>query len=400
MIICGFCQAIEIKEANITTTGECGNLLIRNGILIKTYYTEYFDGISSYPVYCLDRNKKGVDANLQYSVNIEDSIKDVRLWRIIINGYPYKTIEELGCMSKEEAFSATKQAIYCYIHGNTPEDYTGIGEAGQRTLNALKSIINNANSSNETILSNEITVKKESEGFKIDNLDRNYVSKIYSISSKANMQNYEINLTGELPENIKICDINNKEKQSFNSNEKFKILIPIINLKDNGKFNINITTKVNTKPILYGKAPNDSYQDYALTGFSYEDSIKNITDNYNKNKTTIKIIKQDMETLERIENVVFNILDKDKNILYANLKTNENGEINIEGILPGKYYIQEAQEKEGYIKNEKLHEINVNLNEIINVTINNLKEEEKDEEPEILEKYENIEIKRLPKTGI
>ena len=52
---------------------------------------------------------------ISYSVSIQDAISDVKLWRIIINGYPYKTIEELGCNSKEEAFTATKQAIAIYM---------------------------------------------------------------------------------------------------------------------------------------------------------------------------------------------------------------------------------------------------------------------------------------------
>lgn len=56
-------------------------------------------------------------------------ITDVKLWRLVVNGYPYKTIGELGCANKEEAFTATKHAIYSYIHGNNPNDYTAIGEA-------------------------------------------------------------------------------------------------------------------------------------------------------------------------------------------------------------------------------------------------------------------------------
>ncbi len=53
------------------------------------------------------------------------------------------------CANKEEAFTATKHAIYSYIHGNNPNDYTAIGEAGVRTLKALKQIVTNANNSTE-----------------------------------------------------------------------------------------------------------------------------------------------------------------------------------------------------------------------------------------------------------
>ena len=84
----------------------------------------------------------------------------MNLWKIIINGYPYKTIEELGVANKEEAFTATKQAIYTYIHRNQLSDYEAIGEAGQRTLNALYKIVNDANNSTEVQISNKVRYSK------------------------------------------------------------------------------------------------------------------------------------------------------------------------------------------------------------------------------------------------
>ena len=130
------------------------------GIVVKAYYAEYLQDGVSYPAYCLDKTKQGVTNDLSYSVSVNNAITDVKLWRIIINGYPYKTIEELGCANKEEAFTATKQAIYCYIHGNNPQDYSPIGEAGNRTLNALNMILSNAGNSQEMQISNNIKINK------------------------------------------------------------------------------------------------------------------------------------------------------------------------------------------------------------------------------------------------
>ena len=38
------------------------------------------------------------------------------------------------------------------------------------------------------------------------------------------MQNYKINLSGNIPEGTIITDINNNQKNEFTSKEKFKIL--------------------------------------------------------------------------------------------------------------------------------------------------------------------------------
>lgn len=397
-------KAVDINSANIISGGDCGSLLIYKGIYVKTYYSYYLKDGKEYPAYCLDKTKQGVKDDLTYSVSIHDSISDVKLWRIIINGYPYKTIQELGCNNKEEAFSATKQAIYCYIHGNNPNDYSGIGEAGNRTVRAIKQILDNAERCTETKISNNVKIIKEQEQFDVDNKEKTYVSKTYSIKAGTTISNYKVQLTkiqAELPEGIKITDINNNEKTEFAQNEKFKILIPIRNLTKENKFNIEIQTKINSKPILYGKAPNASYQDYALTAATYEDASGKTEDKFYKNETKVKIIKQDAETKERLENVEFNILDSDKKVIYSNLKTNSNGEIEVANLIPGKYYIQEVSTKDGYELNNEVFEFNVNLNEEFTITIDNSFKEEpepKTTKQEISRTVENV--KKLPVTGM
>lgn len=424
LIIANSVKAVNINSANIISGGDCGSLLIYKGIVVKAYYAQYTKDGVTYPAYCLDKTKQGVNNELSYSVSIQDAISDVKLWRIIINGYPYKTIEELGCANKEEAFTATKQAIYCYIHGNNPNDYSPIGEAGNRTLRALKQILTNAESSNETQISNTVKVIKEQDSFNVDSKEKNYVSKIYSIQAGTTISNYQIELEKEnknLPEEIKITDTNNNPKTEFSQNEKFKILIPIKNLLNEDSFNIKIKTKIKNKPVLYGKAENSGYQDYALTAATYEDAYGKAQDKYYKNETKVKIIKQDEETKERLENVEFNILDENKQIIYANLKTDKNGEVQIKNLIPGKYYIQETSTKDGYLLDNNLIEFNVDLNEEFTITINNLfekipeQETKKDETSEKVENKKerlgkNIEItqkedtknvvKKLPVTGM
>lgn len=424
LIIANSVKAVNINSANIISGGDCGSLLIYKGIVVKAYYAQYAKDGVTYPAYCLDKTKQGVNNELSYSVSIQDAISDVKLWRIIINGYPYKTIEELGCANKEEAFTATKQAIYCYIHGNNPNDYSPIGEAGNRTLRALKQILINAESSNETQISNTVKVIKEQDSFNVDSKEKNYVSKIYSIQAGTTISNYQIELEKEnqnLPEGIKITDTNNNPKTEFSQNEKFKILIPIKNLLNEDSFNIKIKTKIKNKPVLYGKAENSGYQDYALTAATYEDAYGKAQDKYYKNETKVKIIKQDEETKERLENVEFNILDENKQSIYANLKTDKNGEVQIKNLIPGKYYIQETSTKDGYLLDNNLIEFNVDLNEEFTITINNLfekipeQETKKDETSEKVENKKerlgkNIEItqkedtknvvKKLPVTGM
>ena len=395
--------ASNLNTANIQSLGDCGQLLKYQGSIVITYYAAYtYDGIT-YPAYCLDKTKSGVSAtNPTYEVSVNEAIKDVNLWKIIINGYPYKTIEELGVANKEEAFTATKQAIYTYIHGNQLSDYEAIGEAGQRTLNALYKIVNDANNSTEVQISNKVDIQKLQENWEQDLIDSNYVSKRYKVSSSTTISNYKVRIkdaNGQIVEGIKITDKNNQEKEEFSADEEFKILIPIKYMTEDKTINIQIETQVNTKPILYGKAGSSDLQDYALTASTYEDGTGEIQDNYDKNKTRLIIVKQDEKTKEKLQGVEFQILDENKNVIYTNLQTDADGKIKVENLIPGKYYIKETKTISGYEIYEDLIEVEVNLNEEMTVTVNN-NEEEIPEIEKTTDYQEATNKKILPVTGM
>lgn len=392
-------NASEENIYNIYSIGECGSLLKYKGIEVKTYYAEYIkDGIA-YPAYCLDKAKQGVKNDLSYSVSAQGKINDVGLWRRIIHGYPYVGYQELGCANKEEAFTATKQAIYCYIHENKLEDYEAIGEAGQRTLNALKKIVTDAKNSTATSPSDTITINKENEQWQVDNIDKKYVSKIYSITTEAGIQKYTIDLT-EQEEGIIITDMENNPKNEFISNEKFKILVPIKNMTQEGNFKINVKSNMETKPVIYGKSSNDKYQDYALTMASYEEGKAQTTEFFSINETKIKIIKKDEETNKTMKGVEFSVFNENKEILYKNLKTDSDGKIVLENLMPGTYYIQEQNTLEGYEKVDEFIEIKVDWMEEYTVIVNNKKMKEPEIEKKEISITKTTEVKRLPKTGM
>lgn len=390
-------MATQLDSANIYMVGDCGSLLKYKGVEVKVSYVQYtYEGVN-YPAYCLDKTKPGAE-NGAYTVSVNSMIQDVGLWRRIINGYPYKSIEELGVANKEEAFTATKQAIYCYIHGNNPADYTPIGEAGERTLRAMHQIIAQAQSSSETKISNYIEIKDEDANWKVDEIEKSYISKVFSILSDAQIQDYSIHFQENTIDGIKITNLQNTVKNEFQPDEKFKILIPIESLREKGEFRILANAKVKTKPVLYGTAPDSGLQDYALTAATYEDGVGEISLQYPKNETEIIVIKQDEESNERLKNVEFVLLNENKEVIKQGLLTDEEGKIQISNLLPGKYYLKEVHTSLGYIPTEELIELEVEWNDSLTVTVYNQKEKK----PEIkTEKNETVkQVKKLPVTGM
>lgn len=272
----------EIPNIEIHANGYCGQLLKYKGVIVKTTFVQYSHNGNNYPAYCLDKTLIGVSDELTYSVSTNDKIHDLGLWRTIINGYPYKSVTELGVENELEAFTATKQAIYCYLFENTPGDYEAIGEAGERTLNALNMIVTNAQNSTETQEENILKIKANREEWTEDETDSNYISKTYSVISNLRHLDYEIELNSVLPEGSKIVGIDGNEKFRFTENEKFKIMLLKNSLTENGEIQLTITTEAKTKPVIYGASPNSAWQNYALTGYMYEESQTEYLDKYQR----------------------------------------------------------------------------------------------------------------------
>lgn len=396
-------QAESINQVNVYDKVYCEKVLIYSGKPLGATYVVYNkDGIE-YPAYCLDPDLPGIGEIDQYNVTVTGKIQDVKLWRILINGYPYKTIEELGVANEKEAYLATKQAVYYYLKNRDYNKYSADSDAGYRVLNAFRQIIESAENSTEIPMSNYSEIITNQTNWEIDIDNKNYVSKTYEVKSTTTIRDYEISISGEnIPEGIKITNINNNETRNFNKSEKFKILIPINNLNNNGEFKIDIKTEAVTKPILYAASGDANLQNYALTVYELEESNSTYNENYGENKTKIKILKQDKETKEPLQGIEFQLLNENKEIIYSNLITDINGQILIDRILPGKYYLKETRSLDGYINYDELIEINIELNETVNVTVNNSKEKkiEVSNKTTELEVEQEKTIKKLPITGM
>ena len=389
----------NIYKKNLYSKGDCGRLLKKGDVVVKTYIVVYNDNGKEYPAYCLDKNKAGVDDNITYDVTLDGIIKNVYIWKAITNGYPYKTPQEMGCNSIGEAFMATKMAVYSVLYNYTINDFSPIGEAGQRTWNALNNILLKVNDGNNTQISAKLNIEEKSSDWEENKEMPGYISKEFQVNAEGPMNTYTIVKENGI-EGMIITDINNMPSQEFEANEKFRISIPITELSDGGSIKLKALANVETKPIFIGRAANSNNQDYAVTGISYENGSGEKEVYYGKNETKIKIIKKDETGEKNLANAIFQLLDKDKKVIISELITNQNGEIVLENIIPGTYYIKEVQAPAGYILYDNYIQIRPKFNEELTITIKNTKEEKPEVEiSKNLLKLKN-EIKRLPKTGM
>lgn len=378
-IFLGTVNAMDSK-VRVVKEGRCPDLLKYNGYTVGCVRVSYDDGSSKFPAYCLQRDLPGVGDREgeydSYELEVKSYINNPMIWRIISNSFPYKSFQGMGVKNIEEAYVATKQAIYCILYGNDADNfsrYSAIGEAGQRTLNAMKKLVTIARTSDKVMPSKQMNIVSETEKWSVDEKENNYISKTYSVNSEAIYFVYQVNVDKTiLPEGSKIVNLNNEEVEYFRKDEKFKILIPINHSKEANNFEITTSAQLQINPVYFGDAP-EGLQDYALAAYGYEEGKGILTEKFIKNNSKIIIIKKDGSTNEPLIGVEFNILDENKNIKYSNLITNQNGEIIINGIEPGTYFLQETKTREGYQKLEELVEFEMNLNKEMTITVVNNK---------------------------
>lgn len=92
-------------------------------------------------------------------------------------------------------------------------------------------------------------------------------------------------------------------------------------------------------------------------------------------KGSIKVIKTDGETKYPLEGVEFTLYDHDKQEL-GTFVTDANGEIRIENLPVGDYYLQETKAKENYYLDDALREVSISreqLNQVLEITNERMK---------------------------
>lgn len=234
--------------------------------------------------YCLDPDKLGVgyvqgDVD-GYEVELTKLISNEKIWRVMINGYPYKTVEELGVETEDDAYLATKMAIYSIVRGyqenDVIENYRAgqkaiggqkledIQRRGEKVITAICNLVNIGNSGTQKI-DDELKIVKSSE-FE-ENEENNCYYQKYKVESSVKLSDYTITELLDFPEGTKIVDENGEERTNFTENEEFIVVIDKEKIVEDIEGTIRISAKCKTYPIYYGTAP-EGYQDYAVcTGY-------------------------------------------------------------------------------------------------------------------------------------
>lgn len=115
---------------------------------------------------------------------------------------------------------------------------------------------------------------------------------------------------------------------------------------------------------------------YVITTTSLEEGKGEWKESCPENRTQLTIIKEEENTKKRLENIEFEILDEKKQVVYSDLKTNQEGKIEIDHFMPGKYYLYEKKPYLYDIEEEDLIAFQMDLYEKREITVYDQYEED------------------------
>ena len=373
---------------------------------IYTYYN-YDNGSGStreIPAYCVNPNTLGVPQTVGDGERIEyladEKASDPKVVGIVANGYPTRSLAELGLENKYQGYYATKMALWCYLLSNwdinnlkVNPNLTGVElQRAQKILAAAKDIYARGTAWNE-MLSPEVTCTPDRDtAYEVTIDGKQYKQQVFTFWSKTWVCDYSVNVAFSVPDDVpdgtRIVDMNNQDITTITTEGtgdgyagKFKILYPLESVQGKtGSVQLSFNTNVYKYAVFfaicqekdeYGELQNyvvdtDPTTTMQLSAYSnYSDAT---TIEY---ETGLRIIKYETGTEIPISGALFEVIGPDGDSV-GTFVTNGDGRIEIPLKKSGNYTVVEREAPQHYmISEEPAQNVTVVYDEVAEVTFFN-----------------------------
>lgn len=360
---------------------ELGYLAI-NGTVRKQKYTYFLyesnDGSTKEsPAYCVNPNQYGVPQTVGPGESIkylaEEKASDPKVVGIISNGYPHRSLGELGLENKYQAFYATKMALWCYLILSWDISNLKVApglsgselDIGNRILAAAKDIYKRGTTYNYMLTPRMTVTADKSTAYPVTIDGQAYLQQVFTVWSETWVYDYDVSVAfsdpdsvDSVPEGTKIVDANNKEITAVTTKYTsdgyagtFKVLYPAGSVEgQSGNVQFSLSALVAQYAAMYAVCQEkDQYGDLqnyicdldnkvqldVAAVSSYADSGEPDPD-----ETALKIVKLEEGTEIPLEGAVFSVYDLEGKKV-GSFSTGPDGTVTIPLTLEGHYTITE-----------------------------------------------------------
>ncbi|PEO22398.1 VaFE repeat-containing surface-anchored protein [Bacillus wiedmannii] len=338
----------------------------------KDIRTEIIKNSSGQIAYCLTLGLKSPNGEDLPEMGKTDNV----VYRVLLNGFPQKSIEQLGVANKNEAHYATQLAVWNAL-GQL--DVNELKHENKNVEKAAKTIINAANTSEDTqdIFMNVIPAEKQKAELKGEFFETN----LYTVQTNAKSGSYKV-VAKNAPNGVKIVSENGEVKDQLSLGEKFRIQIP----KDTktGEFNLSVAANL-TKVQAIAYRGTDTVQNATVLLERNEEKLSSDLAVNWEAAGSLKI-KKVGENGEILAGAIFEVFNAN-NESVGKITTGADGTAELNNLPIGTYTVKEIKAPTGYVSGDKPQTIEVKTGEIGAVQVVNNKVKG------------NIEIKKLSDSG-
>ena len=398
-----------LGEIDIYNGGQELSYLMINGrvrTLIYTYYN-YVNAkgeIKEIPAYCVNPNTTGVPQTVDVGESIEylaeEKTSDPKVLGIVANGYPTRSLEELGLENKYQGYYATKMALWCYLLSNWDINNLKVNSAlsgvelqrAQKMLAAAKDIYARGTAWNE-VLSPEVTCTPDRDtAYEVTIDGKQYKQQVFTFWSKTWVCDYAVEVSftdpGSVPRGTRIVDMNNRDITTITTEGtgdgyagKFKVLYPLESVEgETGSVQLSFRTDVYKYAVFYAICQEkDEYgelQTYVVDTDPTTEMDLSTFSNYadqpvEEYDTGLRIIKYETGTEIPISGARFEVVGPDGDSV-GTFVTNGDGRIEIPLSKSGNYTVIEREAPQHYmISEEPAQNVTVVYDEVAEVTFFN-----------------------------
>ncbi|QCC41692.1 TQXA domain-containing protein [Bacillus sp. DU-106] len=339
----------------------------------KYIRTEMIKNSSGQIAYCLTLGLKSPNGEDLPEMGKTDNV----VYRVLLNGFPQKSAEQLGVANKNEAHYATQLAVWNAL-GQL--DVNELKHENKNVEKAAKAIISNANNSEETqdVFMNVIPAEKQKAELKGEFFETN----LYSVQTNAKSGSYKV-VAKNAPNGVRIVSENGEVKDQLSVGEKFRIQIPK-NTKT-GEFNLSVAANL-TKVQAIAYRGTDTVQNATVLLERNEEKLSSDLAVNWEAAGSLKI-KKVGENGEVLAGAVFEVFFNVNNESVGKITTGADGMAELNNLPIGTYTLKEIKAPTGYVSDDKPQTIEVKTGETGAVQIVNNKVKG------------SIEIKKLSDSG-
>ena len=323
-------------------------------------YTQY--GISTVggnQSYCMDYGYRAPASGA--SLTYIKTVRSNKLVAVMANGYPNKSVAQLGAVNIDAAYLGTQMAVWQTVNGTSYTKGNAFDLNKIQPAAGYENVVNNAKQVAAKILASRTYNPTISvSGGKVDYDSYVEMNKIGPF--KVNVEGYKYTTFKtslvNAPEGSYVVDKDNHIRNEYNAGEEVYVLVSKTAAPKN--VTLKVTAVANEKvAVLYGAG--SSMQNFVFLDFEQKtiEASKQFT--WEKREGNIEIVKVDQNGAS-VEGAEFKVVDESGKQV-AKQKTNKEGKITIKGLPVGKYTVTEISAPEGYILKAETKTVTVKTGE-------------------------------------